>query len=370
MKPQEVVGLAAPHSTFEYEPTHSFETDGLSDDDSADVHRYWLLGNLPRLPTWESTPYTRKSLHLVLELFFGHYDISKMIKFAVEWHDYQAAAKICLLFKQYTQSLAYQLQALQQVAQSTNIVTTALCTVEHYIRLIDDTDVEAMKTILEHTIRFWIETSSPIFDLENFFLRWLPRLVHPLSLLLFCYEQFLPASGEKFVPYILSRLSTKFCLALVSAAIAQINSGAPYSEFVALLANVSSGTGSSTTNWQPTPHASDHSWNSLYYLKGNTGGNECIMLRPRELESLVSSLEQEVNSTIESSAEVILFTCGHHYTSHAFHMSVLPRFEEAMRTMPCSLSRTTQALMASYRAEGLLPMACPRCVLTGIKENF
>uniref|UniRef100_T1IZJ5 Uncharacterized protein n=1 Tax=Strigamia maritima TaxID=126957 RepID=T1IZJ5_STRMM len=102
------------------------------------------------------------------------------------------------------------------------------------------------------------------------------------------------------------------------------------------------------------------------YVTGDDTLTDAITLR--QLENTVHMLDQE-GAYSPSAARVLLFSCGHHYTSCIFTRTVLPRFEASMRTLLIQLTRTTQALLASYSSDVLQPMACPRCVFVRIKEN-
>ena len=66
---------------------------------------------------------------------------------------------------------------------------------------------------------------------------------------------------------------------------------------------------------------------------------------------------------------MVLFTCGHHFTRSAFSHVVLASSPQELGsgtshlTPSGKLPATTALLQHSYSRQGLLPLACPKCVL-------
>ena len=76
--------------------------------------------------------------------------------------------------------------------------------------------------------------------------------------------------------------------------------------------------------------------------------------------------EGEVASELQ--ADVVLFTCNHHFPRVYFQEFVLPEFQQRMSELTLPLKHTTKLLLKIYcRVEGCLPTACPICVYNSIR---
>lgn len=76
--------------------------------------------------------------------------------------------------------------------------------------------------------------------------------------------------------------------------------------------------------------------------------------------------EGEVMS--EPQADVVLFTCNHHFPRVYFQEFILPEFQQRMSELVLPLKHTTKLLLKYYgRQEGCLPTACPICVYNSIR---
>jgi len=76
--------------------------------------------------------------------------------------------------------------------------------------------------------------------------------------------------------------------------------------------------------------------------------------------------EGEVVSELQ--ADVVLFTCNHHFPRVYFQEFVLPEFQQRMSELTLPLKHTTKLLLKYYsRVEGCLPTACPICVYNSIR---
>lgn len=70
----------------------------------------------------------------------------------------------------------------------------------------------------------------------------------------------------------------------------------------------------------------------------------------------------------ESQADVVLFTCNHHFPRVYFQEFILPEFQQRMSELVLPLKHTTKLLLKYYnRQEGCLPTACPICVYNSIR---
>lgn len=76
--------------------------------------------------------------------------------------------------------------------------------------------------------------------------------------------------------------------------------------------------------------------------------------------------EGEVVSELQ--ADVVLFTCNHHFPRVYFQEFVLPEFQQRMSELMLPLKHTTKLLLKCYgKVEGCLPTACPICVYNSIR---
>jgi hypothetical protein len=70
--------------------------------------------------------------------------------------------------------------------------------------------------------------------------------------------------------------------------------------------------------------------------------------------------------TSSSGANTVLFTCGHYYTKKTFMDDVLVKFNRELSQGPARLPESVTVLTQYYSRQGLLPLACPRCVLNAL----
>lgn len=70
----------------------------------------------------------------------------------------------------------------------------------------------------------------------------------------------------------------------------------------------------------------------------------------------------------ELQADVVLFTCNHHFPRVYFQEFVLPEFQQRMSELTLPLKHTTKLLLKYYgKVEGCLPTSCPICVYNSIR---
>ena len=84
----------------------------------------------------------------------------------------------------------------------------------------------------------------------------------------------------------------------------------------------------------------------------------------------LSEGEGDGSSTDVEVGAVVLFTCGHHFTRATFTSGALAGSLQELgggssHLLPTSgkLPATAALLQQCYRRQGLLPLACPKCVL-------
>ena len=121
-------------------------------------------------------------------------------------------------------------------------------------------------------------------------------------------------------------------------------------------------------------------------LKKDIDTNTSICLSTNQLRTLIETNQREASESMianhnseetqETSAkqdggtcDVVLFTCGHHFTRETFLQSIVPSFEVNLSQSPNNLPQTASLLSTYYRRKGEQPTACPRCVLSTIQST-
>lgn len=78
--------------------------------------------------------------------------------------------------------------------------------------------------------------------------------------------------------------------------------------------------------------------------------------------------EGELITEPQLQADVVLFTCNHHFPRVYFQEFILPEFQQRMSELVMPLKHTTKLLLKYYsRQDGFLPTACPICVYNSIR---
>ena len=76
--------------------------------------------------------------------------------------------------------------------------------------------------------------------------------------------------------------------------------------------------------------------------------------------------EREVVSDLQ--ADVVLFSCNHHFPCIYFLEFVLPEFQQRMSELAFALKHTTKLLLRYFgKLEGFVPSSCPICVYNSIR---
>lgn len=73
----------------------------------------------------------------------------------------------------------------------------------------------------------------------------------------------------------------------------------------------------------------------------------------------------EDNSHVASDSDVIVFTCGHHYSTRSFHNKMLVGFESRIsNTLPI----TGALILEQYKSGDCVSLACPQCVQHSLRQ--
>ncbi|KAM7295512.1 uncharacterized protein ISCGN_025012 [Ixodes scapularis] len=332
------------------------------------------------LSSLDDPPYGPKALHAALEAFRGSYDPTAVINHCVGFSDFQAAAKISLLEGQFAQAVQYQFQAqLADVKADASVLSgRALEAVNYYTGLIDKESSEVSGAFFENIVRFWEERNLPVEPLEELFRAYLPGIGYSLGLVLFCAPQ---EAASRFA----SRLSTNLCLSLAAAMRERVTSGRPHGELIGALLERSA-TGAlvgqirlvdESAGWEAAvpPH---RLWDQLLRsLRQGLARKTALEVSPSEVEQLTQALLAErasraAGSPCDALSEcALVFSCGHHSTATSLHQGALPQLQDwLLRKLPRPLPLTAKLLSGGYAAPGILPLACPRCVVAEVRNNW
>lgn len=328
---------------------------------------------LPALSKLDDPPYGSRALHATLKIFHRSCDFTATLNRCLAFHQFQAAAELCQLEGLFAQAVQYQLKGLRQSVQNiNNLSLVTLEIIQYYTRMLDQDNFDVNKQFLEHVITFWMDHELPIEQIESFFLKYPNLFYYPLGLLLFCNT--VNKETVSIIQNFLSKLSTKFCLTMVSAIIKHVQSGQQHTELMDYMMEL---TGTATMlqqihmvdRWEgPVP--THCLWQEIFHnLQKSALSNCSIHLSSNDVERLSKSLLSErigAHVSTSCSKDVIIFTCGHHYTTQNFKSIILPYFKESLHMLP----QTSKQLLARYQADGAIPAACPRCVVTEIKSEL
>ncbi|XP_059473427.1 uncharacterized protein LOC132195443 isoform X2 [Neocloeon triangulifer] len=329
-------------------------------------------------PVWNTKelPFDAEGLHFVLEVLQDLYDPTKILSKCLEAENYQAAAKVAALQKNYAAALTYQLHALGKGGNShcssllsldspqgaiycftveggseqradegqempkESMAGEASHIVEHYVNFIESESHGVIKKLLEQGIDFWLNHSLPMGHLEELFMKHISKFSMPLGLMLFC--------STKEDSQLWSQLSTSFCLQLCKDILAGMNEKKVIPEYVELLSQVTSIHSSERTeaeSWQRDPHS----------LMDSVPDRGTFM-----------TLNEGPSSQSE---EQLIFTCGHRYGLDTFHRSLLPEIELALLRLNQPLPTTASILRELFSLNPLVKLACPMCVLSHLQES-
>lgn len=111
-------------------------------------------------------------------------------------------------------------------------------------------------------------------------------------------------------------------------------------------------------------------------LRKSSEMRDCIYITRTDLDHMTEKLEQitgpqsiqeEVNL---QEPNAVLFTCGHHYTRRNFMEDVTVKFNKELTEGPASLPNSAAILTQYYNKQGLIPLACPKCVLNTLHSGL
>ncbi|XP_071082712.1 uncharacterized protein [Haliotis cracherodii] len=369
------------------------------------------LAMIPNLEKVGKVRYSRKVIPVVLKYLPHLCQITTALIQCVDAADWLTAADIHLLSHCHSQALLCQLQVLTDRKPFMSAETFrhfSIQVIQHHIRCTvsgDNTPSELreeLNVIIVEVLDYWEKHDLAVVDLEAIFLHQLTQLAPTLSLLLFrCHDKHEEAPAALLGPSgeFLEKFSTDFCLKLLHSVLSS-SSRKPSTlpkQWMSLLQHHEVGaadSGADMVDIKPEPTQTrprvdiqpcdklipyDRLWQDIVQnLQKHADSRSYISLTRNEMDHIEVQMEEKTNrqtdrketqtDTIQPDDphSAILFTCGHHFTRTTFTDEVLVSFDRELTEGPNKLPYSATVLKQYYSRQGLLPLACPKCVLNAL----
>ena len=171
---------------------------------------------------------------------------------------------------------------------------------------------------------------------------------------------------------IFTSFSTTFCLTLTSTLLGHLGSGGCHEQQLWSRLIGTDSTLAPDLDLKPTEKlvSAEKLWQGIVAnLKKGAEARSTISVSSQLLSCLMSRAEDSAESNnLEQPGCAVLFTCGHQFAQKAFVETVVPELEDSLTRRPQPLTHTATLLKRYYHREGCYPMACPRCVLSAVKQ--
>ncbi|XP_022791463.1 uncharacterized protein LOC111330786 [Stylophora pistillata] len=385
-------------------------------------HRIWLIVRQVLMPVQITLLLCYSVTYLIVFMSWSSIFISLFFfRHSLDIRDFLAAAVIYETVGDWPQVLGYSLRFLNDCYTSIScdgmrdkLLSSAFDILNHVIRkftesqMNDEQSTQQTVWLLQEVLQFWNHNNLPFESLEGFFLENLDILGYALSLLLI-RDHFLSSpnkdaqesgsaeisnTGETMPP----KFSVEFFNKVVTHVVHQLQEddlGEEYaSDLKSILARYSSTEDSTRAKdgifAQPFAHldagirlqdfhaAQKHLWQEiLVNIKKDLEKHPYIALSMTAAATIASAAvsqqrgwtgEGELITEVQLQADVVLFTCNHHFPRVYFQEFILPEFQQRMSELVMPLKHTTKLLLKFYlRQEGFLPTACPICVYNSIR---
>lgn len=392
----------------------------LRSDLNTDVDIVWDLPDLSSIGN-KSVPYGREALSIALRQLSDQYPAQPLIRHCLDIRDYLAAAVIYETVGDWPQVLGYSLRFLNDCYTSAScdgmrdkLLSSAFDIMHHVIRkfteaqMNDEHSTQQTVWLLQEVLQFWTHNNLPFESLEGFLLKNLDILGYALSLLLI-RDHFLSTpnkdaqgSGSAEISDTSKTLPQNFTVEFFNKVVTHVvhqlqedDLGEEYaSDLKSILARYSSTEDSPTskdeTFAQPFAQldagirlkdfhaAQKHLWQEILdNIKKDLDKHPYIALSMTAAATIASAAvsqqrgwrgEGELITEPQLQADVVLFTCNHHFPRVYFQEFILPEFQQRMSELVMPLKHTTKLLLKYYsRQDGFLPTACPICVYNSIR---
>ncbi|KAF8791481.1 Ultraviolet-B receptor UVR8 like protein [Argiope bruennichi] len=324
----------------------------------------------------------------IMKIFHVYCDSSALLNHCLNFGNFQAAAKLCLLESMFDQAVKYQLEALVSVSNSSRIdLQMALHVISFYTNLLDHENVDLNKKFLTHIIKFWMTNNLPVLPLESLFQYYQRIFAYPLSLLIF--SENIPDLDPESHSEFLKSLSARFCLTIIHGVLKKVEQGCHLvnlldeMDILSDTANVLNQIQASDALTWDDSIPQDRLWlDILHNLQTGVMSHSAILLTSSDVDLLAKSLlseklyVQSFNNTLSSinklnsnGNDAVIFSCGHHYTLPVFQANILPLFKESLQSLFYSIPQTMKFLLSEYQ-EDIITAACPKCVSAEINNDL
>ncbi|XP_041350104.1 uncharacterized protein LOC121369224 isoform X2 [Gigantopelta aegis] len=357
----------------------------LSEDSKDDCQ----LNMLPSLETVGNTKYCRKVIAVVTKVLSHLCSGTEILRLCVDHSDWLTAADINILLENNAQALCYHLHALSErrpSMQTEMFRHMTIQVVQHHIRLCvkktetEREQTEELKTMVLEMLRHWDLCELPLTDLETVFTNNLQSLAYPIGLVLFrdrarSTKNVSQEDSETSTQLYVERFSTSFCLKVLHLVLSHFSKDdskltKEWNSWQLSSAPPSQDSGSRSRvevqcREKLVPY--DQVWRDIVRnLEKIADAQRCILLTRSEMDHLEEQAEQIKEEDTCDKSLAVLFTCGHHFTQQTFKNEVLVSLENELTDSPNKLPFTASLLKQYYSREGLLPLACPKCVLQAV----
>ncbi|KAL9959343.1 hypothetical protein ACROYT_G032657 [Oculina patagonica] len=386
--------------------------------DAIDVDIEWDLPDLSSVGN-KSVPYGREALSIALRQLRDRYSAQPMIRHCLDIKDYLAAAVIYETVGDWPQVLGYSFRFINDCFTSASadeaqgkLLSSALDVMHYVVRKFTEAQSSKEQStqqtawLLQELLQFWQYNNLPCDSLECFLLEYLNILGYALSLLLIRDHFLSPTSihepqetneneigetNKTMLPF-----SAEFFNKVITQVVHQLQEedlGEEYtSDLKAILMRYSSTEDPSSTKDETTAQpfaqldagvrlqefrkAQKHLWQEILdNIKKDLDRHPYISLSMTAAATIASAAVSQQRGwrgegevLTEPQADVVLFTCNHHFPRVYFQEVILPEFQQRMSELVLSLKHTTKLLLKYYgRHEGCLPTACPICVYNSIR---
>lgn len=370
--------------------------------DSSDGETWWTEENqedvqldlLPDLQSLGNRSYGRITIHEVLQHLSELCNCMKIMRQCVNLDDWLSAAYVCLHQNNFAQALAYHLKALTAYSAvfGPDFLQSTMKVVQHYISLCISQELPASqkeenyRLILIQILEHWEKHDLSVSSLEALLNDHMDNLCCILSTFLFWKNPKTEKDGETMATPVclgltgqfMMHFTTKFCLQVLQKVfdkmlLVDFEKRYPVSHgSLKRLLTCRVGSSDSDLDLQSGDKLIpfDQLWQDVVQnLQKGSESRDYIYITRTDIDHMAEKIEQtqgqqslseEVNS---QEPNAVLFTCGHHYTRRNFMDEVMVKFNKELSQGPASLPGSASLLMQYYCRQGLLPLACPKCVL-------
>ncbi|KAK7102561.1 hypothetical protein V1264_020760 [Littorina saxatilis] len=339
-------------------------------------------------------PYHSKVIPLVVKYLGDYMDRTAMLQHCVDLHDWFTAAHLCTLEDSHIQALCYRLMGLGEVTSDLSqdsFADLSAKVVSHHLRLaLEDVSgatlgEKQLSTLCMQITNHWLDKQLPMAQLEQLLESHLPHLAPHLASLLFrCEGPRKDSSGTN--QHYCQHFTSAFCLLVLNTVLSDhspatrqlLSSWLPQEIHKHDGGKTSCEAGSTpdkALSLQPQSNLIPYQrvWQDIVRsVSKSSSSADCIPLTRSQLDHLHShSADAEGDKKRSHDAEagaVVLFTCGHHFSQSAFNNVVLATSLQKLGAGSSDKLPATAALLQQYYGrEGLLPLACPKCVLNVLR---